>query len=83
MITVTLNIPSLEMKHKGISYCILQNVNMEALLEDMELDKISDDDFGEFLSHFEMNVTKSMDKHASIWTLVKKVKDKNPGIIMN
>ena len=32
----------------------------------MEQDKINDDDLDEFLSHFEMNVTKSMDKHSPI-----------------
>ena len=52
------------MKPKCISYHKLQNVNIEALLEDMELDKINDDDLDEFLSHFEMNVSKYMDKHA-------------------
>ena len=35
MITMTLNIPSLEILHKRISYYKLQNVNTEALLEDM------------------------------------------------
>ena len=50
----------------------LQNVNIEAFLEDMELDKINDDDLNEFLSHFEMNVTKSMNKQAPMWKIVKK-----------
>ena len=57
MIMVTLNIPSLEMKHECTSYCKLQNVNIKVLLEDMELDKINDYDLDEFISHFEMNVT--------------------------
>ena len=45
---VTLNIPSLEMKHKHISYCKLQNVNIEALLENIKLDMINNDDLNEF-----------------------------------
>ena len=51
----------------------------------MELDKINDDDLDEFLSHFEVNVTKSMDKQAPKWKMVKEVKDKKKkhGIMMN
>ena len=65
-----INIPSLEMKHKYISDHKLQNVNIKALLEDMELDKINDDELDEFLSQFEMNVTKSIDKHVPIQKMV-------------
>ena len=80
MIMATLNIPSLDMKHKCISYCKLWNVKIEALLEDMDLGKINNDDMDEFLSHFEMNMTKSMNKKAPTW---KKSKIKSPGIMMN
>ena len=48
MMRVILNITSLEMRHKHISYHKLQNVHSEALLEDMELDKINDDDLEGF-----------------------------------